>query len=227
MGPRILLIIACITILFVLMELDGLLWQSSTHAEGSWIHGVFSLLQEVIIETFQLLWRVLKFFVSILEEVLETIVGDYSSQEKVLYKLYKRAERSSGLPWQIFWGLHMEESSIGKNLGRYKVMEVLAEDQQPYFLEICKELDWDPYEIYGSKAGALGPFQILPETWVRYAIDGNEDGRKDPFTPEDAILTAARYLVAKGGQENLKKALWHYNPDHNYVQRVLSYVEKN
>jgi len=221
------MIVVCIVMVFVLMELDVSSWQFQAGAEGTWTYGILSFSKEVILEIFRLLWELFKFFVSALEGLLDSFLGGpYPPEEKALFKLYKRAERISGLPWQIFWGLHAEESSGGKNLGRYRVMDVLAGDQRLYFLEICHELDWDPYEIYGSRAGALGPFQILPETWIRHAVDGNGDGRKDPFTPEDAVLTAAQYLLDKGGQENLEKALWHYNPDYNYVKRVLSYLER-
>jgi hypothetical protein len=227
-GPKILMIVVCIILLVVLMELDNYLGPISVRAEESGGYDSFSFFLDLILETFRLLWEILKFFVSILENIFDTLFGNpYFPEDRELYKLYKWAERVSGLPWQVFWGLHVEESSIGKNLGSYPVMKVLSEDQKVYFLEICQQLNWDPYEIYGSKSGALGPFQIMPETWIRYGVDGNGDGRKDPFTPEDAILTAANYLLNKGGQENLEKALWHYNPDSDYVQRVLSYIRKN
>jgi hypothetical protein len=227
-DPKILMIVVCIALLFIFMELDSNTWSSPAYIESGWISHVFFFLEDLVIETFQLLWEVVRFVANVLEYILNIFLGSlFSPPEKTPYELYKEAEKFSGLPWQVFWGIHSVESAIGKNLGDHRVMDVLAEDQRLHFLEICRNLGWNPYEIYGSKAGALGPFQILPETWIRYGIDGNGDGRRNPFTPEDAILTAAQYLVNKGGQENLGKALWHYNPDYNYVQRVLRYVEQN
>ena len=41
---------------------------------------------------------------------------------------------------------------------------------------------------------AVGPMQFLPETWQRYAVDGNQDGQADPQQIDDAVLTAAVYL---------------------------------
>lgn len=41
---------------------------------------------------------------------------------------------------------------------------------------------------------AVGPMQFLPETWQRYATDGNQDGQTDPQQIDDAVLTAAVYL---------------------------------
>ena len=41
---------------------------------------------------------------------------------------------------------------------------------------------------------AVGPMQFLPETWERYAVDGNLDGATDPQQIDDAVLTAGVYL---------------------------------
>ncbi|MFI8854792.1 peptidoglycan DD-metalloendopeptidase family protein [Streptomyces sp. NPDC053499] len=38
-----------------------------------------------------------------------------------------------------------------------------------------------------SSAGALGIAQFMPATWKTAGVDGNNDGRKDPLDPEDAI----------------------------------------
>ena len=45
-----------------------------------------------------------------------------------------------------------------------------------------------------STAGALGWMQFIPSTWRMYGVDANDDGRKDPYNPVDAICAAARYL---------------------------------
>ena len=45
-----------------------------------------------------------------------------------------------------------------------------------------------------STAGAVGWMQFLPSTWKMYGVDANNDGRKDPYNPVDAICAAARYL---------------------------------
>ena len=44
------------------------------------------------------------------------------------------------------------------------------------------------------------------------------------FSLEDAVYSAANYLVYRGGRENLSKALWHYNQDNRYVSRVMRYL---
>jgi hypothetical protein len=72
-----------------------------------------------------------------------------------------------------------------------------------------------------SSAGALGWMQFIPSTWKQYGVDANDDGRKDPFNPVDAIFAAARYLKAAGAGEDLRKAIFAYNHADWYVESVL------
>lgn len=70
-----------------------------------------------------------------------------------------------------------------------------------------------------SVAGAQGPMQFLPTTWAEAGI-----GKGDIRNPRDAIAAAARYLVRRGGPNNLKKALWGYNNSDHYGRAVLHYA---
>jgi hypothetical protein len=72
-----------------------------------------------------------------------------------------------------------------------------------------------------SRAGAVGWMQFLPSTWKRYGIDGNGDGRRNPYDPADAILAAARYLAAAGSALDLAGAVFSYNHSPSYVHAVL------
>ena len=77
-----------------------------------------------------------------------------------------------------------------------------------------------------SSAGALGWMQFIPSSWQAYGVDANEDGRKDPYNPVDAICAAARYLKAAGGSENLRDAIFAYNHADWYVDEVLLYANQ-
>jgi hypothetical protein len=72
-----------------------------------------------------------------------------------------------------------------------------------------------------STAGAVGWMQFLPSTWKQYGVDANEDGRKDPYNPVDAIFGAARYLKAAGASEDLRRAIFAYNHADWYVDSVI------
>ncbi|MFD3834173.1 NlpC/P60 family protein [Streptomyces sp. NPDC058621] len=45
-----------------------------------------------------------------------------------------------------------------------------------------------------SPVGAQGIAQFMPSTWESSGIDGNGDGKRDVWDPEDAIPSAAKYL---------------------------------
>ena len=51
-----------------------------------------------------------------------------------------------------------------------------------------------------SSAGAVGWMQFLPSTWRRWGVDASGDGVADPYDPQDAIFSAARYLDAAGAR---------------------------
>jgi len=70
-----------------------------------------------------------------------------------------------------------------------------------------------------SSAGAQGPMQFLPTTWPEVSNGG------DVRDPEDAIHGAARYLVRRGGLDDIRDGLWGYNNSDHYVNAVLAYAE--
>jgi len=69
-----------------------------------------------------------------------------------------------------------------------------------------------------SSAGALGPMQFIPSTWAEYGQGGNI------MDPHDSILAAARLLVHNGAPYNMRNAIWHYNPDFDYVDAVEAFA---
>jgi hypothetical protein len=72
-----------------------------------------------------------------------------------------------------------------------------------------------------SSAGAEGWMQFIPSTWAAYGVDANDDGKKDPYNPVDAICAAARYLRAAGGDKDIRQAIFAYNHADWYVDEVL------
>ncbi len=63
--------------------------------------------------------------------------------------------------------------------------------------------------------------QFLPSTWKTWGVDGNRDGRKDPYNPVDAIFAAARYLKAAGADKDIHRAIFAYNHAGWYVDSVM------
>jgi murein DD-endopeptidase MepM/ murein hydrolase activator NlpD len=72
-----------------------------------------------------------------------------------------------------------------------------------------------------SSAGAMGWMQFIPSSWKAYGVDANDDGRKDPYNPVDAIFAAGRYLKAAGAKDDLRRAIFAYNHADWYVDSVM------
>src|SRR3954452_6301401 len=72
-----------------------------------------------------------------------------------------------------------------------------------------------------SSAGAEGWMQFIPSTGAAYGVDANNDGKKDPYNPVDAICAAARYLRAAGGDKDIRQAILAYNHADWYADEVL------
>ena len=116
-------------------------------------------------------------------------------------ELYKKAGRKYGIPWNVLAGVGKVESDHGRsNLPGVKSGE--------------------------NYAGAGGPMQFLKPTFKLYGVDGNGDGRKDRYDPEDAIPSAANYLKHSGAPERMRSALFTYNRSWDYVNRVLDWAKR-
>jgi murein DD-endopeptidase MepM/ murein hydrolase activator NlpD len=76
-----------------------------------------------------------------------------------------------------------------------------------------------------SSAGAIGWMQFMPSTWERWGLDANGDGIASPWSAEDAIAAAARYLAASGGATDISRAVFSYNHAQWYVDEVLQLAQ--
>ena len=77
-----------------------------------------------------------------------------------------------------------------------------------------------------NSAGAGGPMQFLASTWANVGVDGNGDGLKDRYDPEDAIPGAANYLKLSGAPEDYHSAILTYNHAEWYYQDVVSQADR-
>ncbi|KAA0274291.1 MAG: lytic transglycosylase domain-containing protein [Acidobacteria bacterium] len=75
-------------------------------------------------------------------------------------------------------------------------------------------------------AGAGGPMQFLGPTWAAYGVDGDGDGTKDRYDPDDAIFGAANYLSASGAPRDWYRAIFAYNHADWYVRDVLRWAKR-
>ncbi len=99
------------------------------------------------------------------------------------------------------------------------------------FLQHVKAQKVDPFSVYGSYAGALGIAQFVPSSVLRFAQDGNRDGRINLYDHEDAIESIANYLKQHGWRPGLKRheafrTLLNYNHSRYYAETILKVAER-
>jgi membrane-bound lytic murein transglycosylase B len=102
-------------------------------------------------------------------------------------------------------------------------------------LVAAKKNGWDLFAIPGSPTGAIGLLQFEPSSFS-VAVDGDGDGTINLFTPDDAIVSLAHYLVTRGwdrNPEHQRRAVYayyggHYDKDPNkfYMKAVLKYADQ-
>lgn len=117
-------------------------------------------------------------------------------------------------------------TSRAEALGRVQKLKHRARMNLIELLVQSKQKGIDPKSIKGSWAGAIGIPQFMPAS-MKYAADGNGDGRIDLNTMPDAIMSIANYLKENGYHtKGRQTAVKRYNPDDVYVKGVLLYSEK-
>lgn len=126
-----------------------------------------------------------------------------------------RAESRYGVPASVVTAIWGVESSFGANMGNTDLVNALsslaydgrrrefAENQLLAMAELIRRGDVAPYELKGSYAGGMGHTQFIPATWLAQGVDGNNDGKKSPFTPADALTSTANYLANSGWMAGL------------------------
>lgn len=74
-----------------------------------------------------------------------------------------------------------------------------ARTQLMSVLRILQDGDVTPEELLGSWAGAMGHTQFIPTSYLAYAVDMDDDGRRDIWNSvPDALGTAASLLAQNG-----------------------------
>lgn len=119
-----------------------------------------------------------------------------------------RAETEYGVPPHVVTAILGVETRYGVHSGRHRTLDALATQgfehprRSAYFfgelLEffvLCRDQGFDPVEIRGSYAGAIGYAQFMPGNYRRLAVDFDGDGRLDLWSVPDAIGSVANYLV--------------------------------
>ncbi len=123
----------------------------------------------------------------------------------------ERASRQYNVPEEYILAILAVETRFGGNVGNHRVLDALTTLSFDYprrsdffrselenFLIMTRNEGLDPAEPVGSYAGAMGLGQFMPSSFLQFAVDFNNDGRRDLWDPEDAIGSIANYLAQHG-----------------------------
>jgi membrane-bound lytic murein transglycosylase B len=124
-------------------------------------------------------------------------------------------ERQSGVPREILVAIWGMESDFGRDSGGFNLFAALAtlgyqgpraDYAGPEFqaaLRILQDQHYAASDMKASWAGAFGQTQFTPTTFLKYAADGDHDGRIDLWSsPADALASAANLLSSQGWKAN-------------------------
>ena len=130
-----------------------------------------------------------------------------------------RIEERFGVPGPIVLAIWGRETDFGRYTLPYDGLRVLA--TQAYVgrrkdtyrtefilaLKLINDGEVTRKDMRASWAGATGLTQFLPSEFYKHAVDFDGDGRKDIWhSVPDALASAARQLVDKGWQRDLRWA---------------------
>ena len=104
------------------------------------------------------------------------------------------------------------ETYFGTRMGSYRVLDALATLAFAYppratffaselesFLLLTREEEVDPTAALGSYAGAMGAGQFIPSSYRAYAVDGDDDGRRDLWSNWNDVLGSVANYFSKHG----------------------------
>lgn len=99
------------------------------------------------------------------------------------------------------------------------------------FLTYAYQEGFDPAEIPGSFAGAMGYAQFMPSNILAYGKDGNGDGTIDLQTHPDSMASIANFLKRHGWRPGIsrkkkEKVIHHYNHSEYYVKVILKIADR-
>ena len=151
-----------------------------------------------------------------LDTYLATRVPDWKVKQAIeIYNdnkdLLDRVEKHFNVQARFIVALWGNESNFGKITGKYPVIsalttlaydgrrEALFKKELFSALQILKEGHIQHSQFLGSWAGAMGQSQFLPSSFLNYAYDFDQDGKKDIWgNKADVFASIANYLKSEG-----------------------------
>jgi membrane-bound lytic murein transglycosylase B len=142
------------------------------------------------------------------------LVRDTAAAARRHRALLGRVSARYKVPAQVVAAVWALESNLGRFAGVRPTIATLAtlawEGRRAAFfraqlldaLRILDRGDIELARLKGSWAGAMGQVQFMPSSYLRYAVDFDEDGRRDIWTSQaDVFGSIANYLREHGWED--------------------------
>ncbi|WP_169735908.1 lytic murein transglycosylase B [Thiothrix lacustris] len=153
--------------------------------------------------------------------------------------LLDNATRQYGVDTEYLVAIIGVETQYGKNTGKHNVLQALTslgfdfprrasfyQKELEQFLLLSREEKVRPQIFNGSYAGAMGLGQFISSSYRSYSIDGNRDGKRDLWDPQDAIPSVANYFAKNGWKRGTGVAVPAYISGNGYASIAETTAKK-
>lgn len=140
--------------------------------------------------------------------------------KKRYYKTLLRASKEYNVDMGYIVGFIAVESKFGEYSGDYNVLDALTtlafhknrmkkffKSELEHLFLMARKQGYDIKKLEGSFAGAMGVVQQVPSVFLKYGMDYNRDGKKDPWDLEDGIGIIAKFMHKNGWQKGAQVAV--------------------
>lgn len=128
----------------------------------------------------------------------------------------QRVQDRTGVPAEIIVAIIGVETSYGGNMGSFRVLDALYtlgffypkreaffSSELAHLFQLGKVENFDITALKGSYAGAMGYGQFMPSSYINYAKDGDNDGRRNLFNNlDDVFSSVANYFIGHGWRKD-------------------------
>ena len=141
-----------------------------------------------------------------------------------------------GVGWNTLAGIGLVESDHGRHGGStvgpdYRVSPdifgVVLDGGQT---EHIPDSDGGAIDGISDYDRAVGPMQLIPQTWASWPSDGNGDGIPDPQNIADAAIAAANHMCRASGdmstEEGWRAGIGSYNSGNDYLTKVATAAQQ-
>lgn len=151
------------------------------------------------------------------EKRIQQGVKFWKENEEIL----RQAQEQYGVPAEIIVSIIGVETYYGRITGKHKVFDSLVTlgfdyprrakfflGELEHYLLLCNEEGFDPLALLGSYAGAMGVGQFISSSYRNFAVDQDQDNKRDLWNSRaDIIGSIANYFKQHGWKKDAPVAV--------------------